>query len=260
MTIINFERYPLNNPAARAKIVSNAKLELSIHGSVSLPNFVTPDALRSMIEEANENFTYAHRRDMMLGFNPQDALIDSPSLSKRVAPYRMWIIGSDLLNDESPLRSIYQSAALIELIAEIVDLPELYCTADPLINVNVTFMGEGDQHGWHFDGNDFVASILLQEPESGGQFEYVPNATGLPIAAIESIFDETSPLTKKNTIDAGTLTLFRGRKALHRVAPVAGKRRRMVALLSYDAKPGFVYSETVRMNGLGRTGPLLKLN
>jgi UDP-N-acetylenolpyruvoylglucosamine reductase len=41
--------------------------------------------------------------------------------------------------------------------------------ADPLLSCTVTYLAEGDQHGWHFDGNDFVVSLLLQAPESGGR-------------------------------------------------------------------------------------------
>ena len=34
-----------------------------------------------------------------------------------------------------------------------------------------------DEHyfPWHFDGNDFTVSILVQQAEQGGDFEYVPN-------------------------------------------------------------------------------------
>ena len=38
-----------------------------------------------------------------------------------------------------------------------------------------TVMYEGDTHGWHFDLNDFVVSILLQAPEAGGTFDFAPN-------------------------------------------------------------------------------------
>ena len=32
----------------------------------------------------------------------------------------------------------------------------------------------GDELGWHFDGADFVVTLLLQAPEAGGAFEFAP--------------------------------------------------------------------------------------
>jgi len=36
-------------------------------------------------------------------------------------------------------------------------------------------MGAGEHLLWHFDQTDFVVSILLQDCEAGGDFEYAPN-------------------------------------------------------------------------------------
>jgi len=175
-------------------------------------------------------------------------------LLARKSPYRMSSLGSDLLAESGALKRLYRSQDLIEFIREIVGVATLYSTTDPLINATVTYMGDGDQQGWHFDDNDFVVSLLLQSPDSGGNFEYVANATTLPQSEINEILDGQSELTRRLVPQPGTLLLFRGRKALHRVAPVSGSRLRIIALLSYDTSPDFVYAEQVRLNALGRTG------
>ena len=36
-------------------------------------------------------------------------------------------------------------------------------------------MKEGHYFPWHFDGNEFTVSILIQEAEEGGLFEFVPD-------------------------------------------------------------------------------------
>jgi predicted 2-oxoglutarate/Fe(II)-dependent dioxygenase YbiX len=51
---------------------------------------------------------------------------------------------------------------------------------------------------------------------------------------------------------AGTLVLFRGRNALHRVAPVTGTRTRMLVVLAYNAEPGIALSESARLTFYGR--------
>ena len=48
--------------------------------------------------------------------------------------------------------------------------------------------------------------------------------------------------------------MFRGRDAIHRVAPVEGTATRMLAVLAYNAEPGVSLSESARMTFFGRLG------
>jgi hypothetical protein len=254
MSLINEQLYPLADEAARAAIVANARAELADTGAAAFPDFVNSDALAEMVAEAQSKRDRTYRRDQMLGINAQGPLaeIDDPELRSRTSPYRMWILGSDLLEPDGAIRALYQAPELIELARDALGIEELHPTADPLINVNLTYMEEGDQHGWHFDGNDFVISLLLQAPEEGGLFEFAPNADVEPLAEVHRIVDGASTRIRREKVKAGTLLLFRGRRALHRVSPVGGERQRIVALLSYHTTPGFTYPDEVKRNGLGR--------
>ena len=60
--------------------------------------------------------------------------------------------------------------------AQMLDEPALFQLADPVMACTATVMYEGDTHGWHFDLNDFVVSILLQAPEAGGTFDFAPTS------------------------------------------------------------------------------------
>jgi hypothetical protein len=42
-----------------------------------------------------------------------------------------------------------------------------------LSSINVHYADEGQELGWHFDNSEFAITLLLQAPQSGGQFEYV---------------------------------------------------------------------------------------
>lgn len=255
MSIVNTARYPLSDKARRAEIVRQAIAELDRDGAAAFPDFVAPAALAAMVNEAQEKFAQAHRRDQMLGFNPQGPLaaIADEALRQRSSPYSMWILGSDLLDADGGLQALYNSVELMELAQDALGIERLHVTADPLLNVNVTYMGDGDQHGWHFDDNDFVVSLLLQAPKAGGAFEYAPDVDTASVGDIHAILDGNSERTRLQKVEAGTLLLFRGRRALHRVSQISGDRKRMIALLSYHTEPGFVYPDSVKQNGLGRT-------
>ena len=52
----------------------------------------------------------------------------------------------------------------------------------------------------------------------------------------------------------GTLSLFRGQRSLHHVTRVAGARPRLIALFSYDRRPGMWFPDEVRRGVYGRLG------
>ena len=56
--------------------------------------------------------------------------------------------------------------------------------------------------------------------------------------------------------ETGALVLFRGRNAVHRVAPVEGTRTRMLVVLAYNAQPGIALSESARTTFYGRLDQL----
>ena len=43
-----------------------------------------------------------------------------------------------------------------------------------MVGCMLTVLGAGDELGWHFDANDGVVSLMLQEAGAGGAFEFAP--------------------------------------------------------------------------------------
>ena len=85
-----------------------------------------------------------------------------------------------------------------------------------------------------------VTTLLLQEPEAGGVFEYVPairSDDDENFAEVEAVLDGRSNRVRQNHLQSGTLSLFRGHYSLHRVTPVNGKRQRLQAILGYSTRP-----------------------
>ena len=43
---------------------------------------------------------------------------------------------------------------------------------------HLLYQEDGDERGWHYDGTDFVATLMLQQASGGGAFEYAPFIRG----------------------------------------------------------------------------------
>ena len=150
---------------------------------------------------------------------------------------------------------LYGNETLTRRIAQMLNEPVLFPLADPVMGCTATVMYDGDNHGWHFDLNDFVVSILLQAPEAGGTFDFAPNirADGDEnYAGVAAALDGRSEAVRSIKVEAGTLLLFCGRRALHCVPPVSGSVPRVIALFSYDRNPGVRYNSDVYARVVGR--------
>lgn len=140
----------------------------------------------------------------------------------------------------------------------VLDEAELHEYGDTLSSINLHYASEGQELGWHFDNSSFAITLMIQQPEKGGAFEYVKDVRDadngeMNYALTEKILDGEVG-TKTLTMEAGTLVLFRGRNSMHRVTPVKGKRTRMLVVLAYNTEPGISLSESARMTFFGRLG------
>ncbi len=124
-----------------------------------------------------------------------------------------------------------------------------------MVSCLMTVCRDGDELGWHYDPNDGVVSLLLQAAEQGGGFEFVPGSRGPDTAATArelAILEARDRGILRPDLEPGTLSLFNGHRSLHRVAPVGPGRERIVALFSYAAMPGYVFSPDIREKFFGR--------
>jgi hypothetical protein len=192
----------------------------------------------------------------MLGLGAKaDAALPADHPARRTHPYRMDLAATDLLPADGLIRTLYGWDGLTELVRDALGEPVLHRCADPLVSCVTTHMGPDDQHGWHFDGNDFVVSLLLQKAERGGAFEVAPGIRTPGDEAwdrVAAALDGRWPGVRTLGFEPGTLLIFQGKYALHRVTPVEGARRRIIALFSYDRLPDMIFPDRVRLNATGR--------
>jgi hypothetical protein len=262
--IVDLDRYPIIDlDSARVQaVVAGGRAALAGDGLALLPGFTRPEALKAMAAEAQDLVPHAFRRDEWYGiyaYDPDEASVahvaeDDPR--RRRFRTRMGGIGYDLLPPGSPTRALYEWPALTRFIAALTGEAELHTCADPLASCVISVLKPGGMHAWHYDQNDFVVSLLLQSAERGGEFEYAPNIRSEEdenYDGVRRMLDGDPGLRKTGAIAPGCLALFRGRRSLHHVTEVEGARPRLIALFSYDKKPGMMFRPEVHLRALGRT-------
>ena len=223
-----------------------------------LPEFLRAEALDILTEEVNGCIGDAWFCD---GTHDVHLVQDVPGAPAGdvVGRQERTFVGSvpyDRLGEDSALRRLYLWDPLKDFVGLVLGNPRLHRFEDPLGACSLNVFVEGGEHGWHFDEAELTVTLMLQAPESGGAFEYVPHIRGSEdeAAIVAAVLDGDRDRVLELPFTAGTLLIFGGRQTLHRVTRVGGSRPRLVPVLTYADQPGLVNSEAVRMLFWGRTG------
>lgn len=246
--IIDLTRYPLdrpNDPRYRA-LMDEGRRALKARGLFSLKGFVRPGIVAPMARELEDLVPLAVRYD-----KPRVAyLAPDPNLPQdhihnlaHACSYHQ-VLNYQIAND-SPLRAIYSWEPLTAFLRQLCGYNTFYRSECPHLALSAKIAGDGDTDGWHYDTNDVVFSLLLQAPEGGGVFEYAPflrTKEDERYDAVARVVADPATHALRAPIEVGDLTVFFGDLSYHRVTPVEGERRRIVALFCYDERPGMVFS------------------
>jgi hypothetical protein len=243
-TLIDLARYPLDRLDSEAgqALIESCRTQLAQTGCCNLSDFIRPDALKRMVAEAQGLDPVAYRQDGRRNayFTKDDPQLSPDDPRRRFWHYRMHQVAGDVIPAEHGMRILFEWDGLTEFFRRILDFEALYRMADPFQNLNVISLHDGHHQPWHYDQGEFAVTLLLQASTGGGYFEFVPQArteTDENLDRIAAIMDGTDPGILRPTRDAGTLTIFRGMYALHRVTQVSGPKPRITAVLSYDTTP-----------------------
>ena len=166
------------------------------------------------------------------------------------------LIADDHIAADSPLRQVYNDPGFRSFLAGVIGIDELHPYADDVSSINVHFADAGRELGWHFDNSAFAVTMLLQAPQAGGEFQYVPavrdsGAGDMAFDKVAAVLDGIEPVQTLR-FAPGALVLFRGRNALHRVTPVQGDTTRLLVVFAYNEQPGITLSDSARGTFYGR--------
>ena len=156
---------------------------------------------------------------------------------------------------DAPLRRLYESDDLTKFIAAVLGKPVLYRSADPLDALQITAFHEGQELGWHFDRSEFSVTVMYQQAEGGGDFEYAPglrSENDENYEGVQAVLHGDRSGLRILPSAPGTLAFFRGEHALHQVTPVKGKTPRINSVLTYGEHPGMKLNDLTAQLFYGR--------
>ncbi|NKB64886.1 MAG: hypothetical protein GKR95_23145 [Gammaproteobacteria bacterium] len=247
--VINFEQYPidsLDSPDG-LEFLRQIKEELEKQGSCVLSRFVTDEALETLAAEANQVAHLGYQGPTMatpyfFNYNIGKGLdVDENHPVNRQGKRNLRQVATDLISPDHLLSKLYRSEMMIYFISKVLG-QEAYCNKDRYQSLNISVMDEGGCQQWHFDSSPMVTTLLLQEPDTGGVFEYAPGIRSDEdenFDVVRDVLDGQRENVKQLSLKRGNLSLFRGHYSLHRVTEVAGPSQRLQAILGYATDPNY---------------------
>jgi hypothetical protein len=257
---LDLDRYPIDRPGSPAydALAARCREALENEGLFNLDGFVRPETVcvsAAQIAPLARSSSWTHAREHNVYFLKRvEGLEDTHPALKRFQTVNHTLCDDQLRN--TFVHQLYEWQPLADFIARVLGLPRLYLMEDPLARANILEYRPGEALNWHFDRSRYTTTLLIQAAEAGGQFEYCSDlrADGAPnYEEVGRVLKGDTDRIRTNGLAAGTLNVFAGKNALHRVSMVGGSRSRLVAVFSYYERPGVMFSDEERMGFYGRT-------
>jgi hypothetical protein len=264
--VIDLPRYRLDRPGSESygRAVEEARSSLTRVGCAVVANLVSPVAVTAINEEIERRKHKTHFSTQMMNpyfhVTPDSAYPAHHPVNTFIERSSGFIPG-DSWDPACVTDRLFRSRLLGRFIADCLGLPELHCYDDPLAGLTANIVNPGQQFTWHFDTNDFAVTLLVQEADDGGLFEYSPairSDEDEGFADIQRVLDgsEGGPSVHTLNLRRGDLQIFRGRHSLHRVTRVgATSRPRHAAIFAYTERPGVIGRVERTMQLFGRVLP-----
>lgn len=260
---INLDAYPIDghNPDGLATVLADARAQLAEDGCCVLRDFIRPEMIPVLAAEGDNVAAFAHR-----SFNRTNAYFseDDPDLPADDPRRRFYdrsnaFVPADHFGPDSGLRAIYEYASFQTFIRDALQAKQFFRYADPLADVIINLVEEGDGFPWHFDTNNFTVTLAIQNGDEGGVFEYAPNLRSSEdecYAGVREVLEGRSRKVRSLPLSPGDLQIFKGRYSLHRVTPVRGNTPRYVGIFSFVETEGMVGSVERTKQLYGRVLPI----
>ena len=261
--VVDTARYPLSEPASQAwkDAVSRTHHELQILGCSVLPNFIRSTLSDALQLECSEIASLArYDVEVVNAYNiATDASLPDGHPGRTIMERGNAFVARDRIPAHFIIHQLYTSQLFQCFVADCFELSRVHELADPLSGLCLNIVSPGMAHPWHFDTNEFTVSMLTQESQAGGIFEYCPNIRS---AHAENFADVRAVLAgcgehliRRLSLRPGDLQLFKGRYSLHRVSSVQGETARHSAIFAYSERSGVIGSVERTRQLFGRVLP-----
>jgi len=242
--IINLEKYPINqsNSTKYKELINYTRMQLNEDGCCVLSDFIKPSSIKRMKEEVDRNLgkIYFTNDKHNPYFTKKDSTIDDKHPKGIFSLRKSGYLNSDDLEKDSDLNKFYDLEEMLKFISDSLEVFPLYKWQDPLGKNPYSIMHTDHYVPWHFDGNDFTLSVLIQKAEKGGLFEYAPDIRSKDNENFEEVvkvLKDDRTRVKSLDLKPGDLQIFKGRFSMHRVTKIEGKTSRYIALPCYVKDP-----------------------
>ena len=261
--VVDTSLYPLSEPDTEPwkAVVARVQSDLDDIGCSVLANFIRPELYEELRRQGQEVAPSAHYAVETVNVYNIEISTELPDGHPgRITMQRgNAFVARDQIDREAIIHRLYTSDLFQHFVATCFGKPRLYELADDLSALVLNVIRPGLEHPWHFDTNEFTVSMLTQEADEGGVFEYCPNirsATSENLDDVAAVLDgRAGHLVHRLTLRPGDLQLFKGRYALHRVSPVGGQSDRHTAIFAYSEQPGVIGSVARTRQLFGRVLP-----
>lgn len=261
--LVNTASYPLSEPGSERwrEVVTTIRGELRDDGCSVLSEFVRRELRDVLRREGAEMAPSAYYDAETVNAYNVDTGADLPADHPGRRPMQRGnaFVPRDAIPSGAIIHRLYTSALFQRFLAECFELAEIHPLADPLAGLVLNVVSPGKEHPWHFDTNEFTVTMLTQEPEAGGVFEYCPNirsAESENFADVNAVLaGDGEHLIRRLELRPGDLQLFKGRYALHRVSAVQGERPRHSAIFAYSEREGVIGTPARTKQLFGRVLP-----
>jgi len=244
---LDLEKFPIHDLTSdkRAALVAQSRKDLDKWGCAHVRGFIIPAAIHKMKEEAFRIMDGARRAHAWVNpyLTKEDTSLPEDHPKRFFEERTSSFINSDLLEGDSILRMIYDSDVMVHFVSDCLNVGPIYRWAEPLGRNPYSVMKNGDYFPWHFDGNDFTVSILVNESEEGGDFEYAPDIRSPNNECfndVKAVLHGVREKVRVLSLKTGDLQIFKGRYSMHRVTVTKGESPRIIALPTYVTNPYLV--------------------
>ncbi|MEM7428550.1 MAG: hypothetical protein AAF441_20865 [Pseudomonadota bacterium] len=256
--MVDLDRYPISDleRSDGAGFAARCRQDYLETGLCMLHGFIRPEALEVLAAEAGMLSPKAYFcKSTHNAYLTEDEDCASEVRNRQEETY-VGSVAFDLIPEDAALRRLYMWNPLRDFIGAVLGKPRLHRFADIMGACSINVFRDGGEHGWHFDESEFTVTLMLQPPEQGGAFEYVPKIRGLPDEEeiVSGVLDGKRDGVVELPFTAGTLLIFGGNQTIHRVTKVSGEKERLVPVLCYAESEGVTNSPEVRKLFWGRTG------